>query len=175
MTFNWNLRQMNVVIRSVVILALLFAGGTSLAVLHGWSPVQARSATSADGPTQPWTRAQTIEPADLLKQLATEKKPTVVCVGVHALYRAGHVPSASLHGPASSAAGLADLQAWAQPLPRSSDIVVYCGCCPLANCPNLKPAFTTLLDMGFTHVKVLELPHTFATDWVAKGYPVERE
>ena len=29
-------------------------------------------------------------------------------------------------------------------------------------------------DMGFTHLRVLILPNDFNTDWIAKGYPVEK-
>jgi hypothetical protein len=28
--------------------------------------------------------------------------------------------------------------------------------------------------MGFANLRVLVLPHDFATDWVEKGYPVEK-
>ena len=29
--------------------------------------------------------------------------------------------------------------------------------------------------MGFTKVRILDLPANFATDWVEKGYPVDRQ
>jgi hypothetical protein len=70
--------------------------------------------------------------------------------------------------------GLADLRKWANALPRSADIVVYCGCCPLAHCPNIRPAFSALQKMGFTHLRVLLIPNDFAHDWVAAGYPVSK-
>jgi hypothetical protein len=28
--------------------------------------------------------------------------------------------------------------------------------------------------MGFTHVRVLALPTSFAADWVEKGYPMQK-
>lgn len=43
----------------------------------------------------------------------------------------------------------------------------------MAECPNVRPAFTALRDMGFTHLRVLMLPNNFAADWVDKHYPVE--
>jgi hypothetical protein len=70
--------------------------------------------------------------------------------------------------------GLADLRKWANALPRSSDVVVYCGCCPLAHCPNIRPAFSALQKMGFTHVRILLIPNDFAHDWVEAGYPVRK-
>ena len=124
----------------------------------------------------PWTAAQTVQPADLVKELAgpAAARPTVVCTGVRTLYRAGHIPGASFHGPAGTPEGLTDLKGWAQPLPRSTNVVLYCGCCPFDVCPNARPAFAALRDMGFTHLRVVVMPNNFATDWVGKEFPVER-
>lgn len=125
---------------------------------------------------EPWTAGQAVEPADLVKELAADSshRPTVVCVGVPTLYRDGHVPGATFHGPASTAEGIADLKRWAKDVPRTGDIVLYCGCCPFEECPNIRPAFTALRDMGFTHPSVLRLPHNFGADSVGNGFPVER-
>lgn len=123
----------------------------------------------------PWTSEQTIEPAALAKKLSEHgQHPVVVCVGFHTLFEGAHVPGASFHGPAIDAKGLADLKKFAQALPRSTELVVYCGCCPMAHCPNIRPAFEALRAMGFTHLKVLVLPHDFAHDWVQAGYPVTK-
>jgi hypothetical protein len=140
--------------------------------------LSARSAAPASqAPAEPWSAAQTVQPADLMKELGESKtanRPVVVCVGFRPLYMGAHVPGAVYHGAAQSEQGLADLKKWAQGVPRSANIVVYCGCCPLEHCPNLRPAFAELRDMGFAHLRVLLLPHDFATDWVEKGYPVEK-
>jgi hypothetical protein len=133
-------------------------------------------AGAAQRTSDPWSPAQTVEPRDLAKELANASttRPTVVCVGVHALYRAGHVPGASFHGPASSPEGLADVTRWAQSLPRTTSVVLYCGCCPFDVCPNIRPAFTALREMGFTRLRVLMLQKNFGTDWAGEGYPIER-
>ncbi len=133
----------------------------------------------ADAPADPWTSAQTVQPEEFVKELGETKapaaeRPVVACVGFHILYEGGHIPGATFHGPGSKEEGLADLKKWAQGLPRSSNVVIYCGCCPIVRCPNLRPAFTALHDMGFTHLRVLLLPQNFATDWAGKGYPVEK-
>jgi thiosulfate/3-mercaptopyruvate sulfurtransferase len=170
-------RRVNIPWRSSIILVVLLATGSPLFALHAWRRGADPSSSSQTGPAaQPWTPAQTIQPADLVKELGSatrSNRPTVVCVGFQALYRAGHVPGASFHGPASSPSGLDDLKAWAQTMSRSTNVVLYCGCCPMAQCPNLRPAFTALRNMGFTHVRLLMLPNNFATDWASKGYPVE--
>lgn len=137
---------------------------------------RAQSQTPAPATAEPWTLQQTVEPSALAKEL-TEKsprKPTIVCVGFHTLYEGAHIPGASFHGPASTPEGLADLRKWAQRLPRSTNLVLYCGCCPLAHCPNLRPAFQALRDMGFSRVRVLLIPKDFASNWVGAGYPVAK-
>ena len=131
----------------------------------------------ADAQSDPWTAAETVTPADLAKELSDSdpaKRPVVACVGFKFLYDGGHVPGASFHGPASKPDGLADLKAWAQTLPKSSNVVIYCGCCPMVRCPNLRPAFAALHDEGFARLRVLLLPTNFGTDWAGKGYPVEK-
>jgi len=52
--------------------------------------------------------------------------------------------------------------------------VIYCGCCPLERCPNIRPAFVALRQMGFTNVRVLLLPNSFEADWAGKGLPYEK-
>ncbi|HTW23082.1 MAG TPA: hypothetical protein VMD78_05755 [Candidatus Baltobacteraceae bacterium] len=128
-------------------------------------------------PADPWTAAETVTPADLAKEIGDAdpaKRPVVACVGFKFLYDGGHVPGASFHGPASKDEGLADLRAWAKGLPKSSNVVIYCGCCPMVRCPNLRPAFVALHDMGFARLRVLLLPTNLATDWAGKGYPLEK-
>jgi thiosulfate/3-mercaptopyruvate sulfurtransferase len=154
---------------------LYAVGGVLTASILPRSPVGARlAAHPGTAPVTPWTRAQTVEPDALAKALATTSRPTVFCVGFQSLYRGGHVPRASYHGPASSPEGLADLKRWAQGLSRSDDVVLYCGCCPFADCPNISPAFVALRDMGFTHLRVLLLPKSFGADWVSRGLPTAR-
>jgi len=58
-------------------------------------------------------------------------------------------------------------------LPKDSDIVLYCGCCPMDHCPNLRPAFRALKELGFTHVRALNIATNMQTDWYAQNYPTE--
>ena len=142
---------------------------TVVALLPVWKAAAQRA--------EPWTDAQTVKPADLVKEIANSKganKPVVVCAGFRVLYESAHIPGAVFHGPASSQAGVEDLKKWAQGIPKSSNVVVYCGCCPFAQCPNIRPAFEALRTMGFTHLRVLLIPEDFATNWLGNGYPVEK-
>jgi thiosulfate/3-mercaptopyruvate sulfurtransferase len=125
----------------------------------------------------PWTSVQIIEPPDLMKELAaahSAEKPIVVCVGFHTYFKNAHVPGAVFHGPAMTPQNLDELKKWAQKIPRTANLVVYCGCCPLTGCPNLRPGFLALRDMGFKRLRVLPVPNSFAVDWVEKGYPTEK-
>jgi thiosulfate/3-mercaptopyruvate sulfurtransferase len=125
----------------------------------------------------PWTKAQVLEAADLVRELGNSKDgtaPAIVYVGFRTLFEGGHVPRASFHGTASKEEGLRELRKWAGALPRSTNLVIYCGCCPFDRCPNIRPAYTAVHDLGFTHVRVLVLPTSFAADWVEKGYPMQK-
>jgi rhodanese-related sulfurtransferase len=126
---------------------------------------------------EPWTDAQVLHAADFVRELDNSKSggaSTVIYVGFRTLFEGGHVPGAAFHGTASKAEGLAELKKWLDALPRSTNLIIYCGCCPFDRCPNIRPAYTALHDMGFTHVRVLVLPTSFAADWVEKGYPMQK-
>jgi hypothetical protein len=67
---------------------------------------------------------------------------------------------------------LAALRKLVEKMPRNQEIVIYCGCCPWEVCPNIRPAFQALKQMGFSKLKVLDIPVRIDTDWAAKGYPL---
>ena len=134
-------------------------------------------AVNQEKAADPWTNAQVLEAADLVRELGNSKAgtaPAIVYVGFRTLFEGGHVAAASFHGTASKKEGLAELKKWAGALPRSTNLVIYCGCCPFDRCPNIRPAYTAVHDLGFTHVRVLVLPTSFAADWVEKGYPMQK-
>ncbi|HYL84849.1 MAG TPA: rhodanese-like domain-containing protein [Candidatus Angelobacter sp.] len=127
-------------------------------------------------PVDPWLSSETMQPAQLAKMLIDKYSslPTVVFVGFRSLYVGGHVPDAAFHGTASTEQGLAELKSWAGALPRSTELVIYCGCCPFDKCPNIRPAYTALNGMGFKKIRVLLLPTSFAVDWADKHYPMQK-
>ena len=108
-------RELDVTRRSFV--GLLLSTGAVLATV-AVRPIFAAD----DAPADPWTAAQTVQPAALAKELADAKpadKPTVVCVAPHAMYIGGHIPGALYHGPGGKPEGIDDLKKWAQPVPRA--------------------------------------------------------
>jgi hypothetical protein len=116
-----------------------------------------------------------MQPQELAQALkaAGGRKPLVFYVGPEMFYQQGHVPGAEFLGPAARPDGLQKLHARAASLPRTTSIVIYCGCCPWAHCPNIHPAYNELKKMGFTHLRVLFLETSFGIDWAEKGYPVQ--
>jgi thiosulfate/3-mercaptopyruvate sulfurtransferase len=120
-----------------------------------------------------------IQPKDLAAELSAKggaakgTQPAIFHVGPNLLYRGKHIPGSVYAGPGSRPEGLAALKLAAGKLPRDGEVVLYCGCCPWDNCPNVKPAMELLKQMGFTHVKAMFIETNFAKDWTDKGYPVE--
>jgi thiosulfate/3-mercaptopyruvate sulfurtransferase len=117
-----------------------------------------------------------MKPEELVKimQSSSGEKPLMIDVGSHVLYSQAHIPGSEYIGPASTPDGLERLRKRIQSLPRGKFIIIYCGCCPWAHCPNVKPADEALQALGFSHVKVLYIANNFGSDWVAKGYPVAK-
>jgi rhodanese-related sulfurtransferase len=114
-----------------------------------------------------------IQPKDLAAQLqAKGAKPAIFYVGFAVMYKK-HIPGAITMGPTSRTQGLEGLRAAVAGLPRDREVVLYCGCCPWDQCPNMNPALSLLKQMGFTRVKALMIPTNFAADWVDHGYPTE--
>jgi thiosulfate/3-mercaptopyruvate sulfurtransferase len=118
-------------------------------------------------------RIQPAELAALLKAPASQR-PLILHVGFEVLYRGAHIPGAIFVGPASRPEGLKLLRQRLARIPRTREIVLYCGCCPWEKCPNIGPAYAELIRAGFRRVRVLYLPNDFARDWVQQGLPVEQ-
>lgn len=123
----------------------------------------------------PWAASAFMDPAALASILksADGKQPHVICVAFPILYKTKHIVRASFAGPGSKAEGLEALKKAVAGLDKNADIVLYCGCCPMDHCPNLRPAFRVLAELGYKKVRVLNIPTNMATDWSAKGYPTE--
>jgi hypothetical protein len=143
-----------------VVAAVIFSGGTSHALQAGG-----------------WYPSQVIQPSALVARLAEKgrPRPVIIQVGFDFQYRSKHIPGAIFAGPAFRQDGLDRLRAAVEHLPRSKEIYIYCGCCPMEECPNVRPAYDLLTQMGFTHVKLVDLPTNFARDWIMQGLPVTGE
>lgn len=130
------------------------------------------AAFTAQDHTEPWTEEQLMEPADLAKILndSTNEPPLVLNIG-----SVGDILGAEDIGAAEAEEGLENLRIRLTTVPRDADILIYCGCCPFEHCLNVRPAFSLLNEMKFTHPKLLNLPENLKVDWIDKGYPMSKE
>ena len=113
------------------------------------------------------------ELASLLSK-SNRPRPTLIFVGFHSLFVGAHIQGAIFAGPDSKPEGIDQLKAVVRNIPRAHPVVVYCGCCPFDKCPNVRPAYKALKELGFEHVSVLHIPTNLHTDWVEKGYPTTK-
>jgi rhodanese-related sulfurtransferase len=119
--------------------------------------------------TYPWNNSELIEPSVLAAVIKNTPSslPLVLNIGaVEDIKGATHI------GAVSNADNLKALVKFVSDLPKNKAIVIYCGCCPFTKCPNIKPAFNELKKLGFTNVKLLNLPVNLKTNWIAEGYPL---
>lgn len=127
------------------------------------------STVTCQGQADPWTPQQLLAPGDLAKTIENPKaaKPIIFSIGMEAI-----IKGSTDIGPAMMRENLAKLKQKLEKLPKNSQIVVYCGCCPFSRCPNIRPAMALLKTMQFTNYKLLNLPQNVKVDWIDKGYPV---
>lgn len=171
---RWNDR-----LRRGRIVAILVAAAALLTTLVAGAQSGGKDGSTAKPPSPaselPPGSPELIRPAELAKALSsTGAKAIVFNVGPRVIYLQAHIPGAEYMGPAANPEGLEKLRARAASLPRDSFLVIYCGCCPWEHCPNLRPAYKELKQMGFTRLKVLYIANSFGTDWVEKGYPTAK-
>lgn len=126
---------------------------------------------------EPWTSAEVMDIPKLARLLSDPHaaRPLILCVGFPLLFDSAHIPGARFAGPASEAKGLDELRRAVARWPRQKAIVLYCGCCPFRECPNIRPAFKALRTMGYVNLMVLRIPRSFAQDWVEAGLPVAKD
>jgi thiosulfate/3-mercaptopyruvate sulfurtransferase len=121
----------------------------------------------------PWPKSDLLEAPALASILKSGKPPMIISVAFPVLYRSKHIVHAVDAGAGSKPEGIATLKKLVANAPKDADIVLYCGCCPMDKCPNVRPAYRALKDMGYTRVRVLNIPTNMHTDWYTKNYPSE--
>lgn len=117
-----------------------------------------------------------MQPEDLVRLLGdtTGRRPVVLHVGFEVLFRSGHIAGSRHIGPASTPEGLLRLQEALRGVAHGQPIVLYCGCCPWADCPNVRPALLAARESGSKDVRLLHLPQNLKHDWIDKGLPTSR-
>jgi hypothetical protein len=143
------------------------------AVLLALSALACGACWGQEASADPWAPGELLQPAELARVIQSGKAPIVLSVAFPVLYRGKHILHAINAGPTSKPEGIEALKMAVAKLPKDSDLVIYCGCCPMVKCPNIRPAYRTLKELGFTQVRVLSLPTNLHDDWVSKDYPSE--
>jgi hypothetical protein len=120
---------------------------------------------------EPWTNDQLMEPSVLASLInnPSQKQPVILDIG-----NFGGIKNSVRVGPAYLKTNLDKLRETAGKYSKDESIVIYCGCCPFKDCPNIRPAFSLLMEMGFKNAKLLNIPRNLKTDWADKGYPMDR-
>ncbi len=116
----------------------------------------------------PWTESQLMAPEVLAKKITDNnlKNTLILSIGY-----AGVIKNSVEMGPASDSEDLAKLKSYLKNVKKDKEIVIYCGCCPFSHCPNIRPAFSTLKEMGFKNIHLLNLKNNVKTDWLDQNYP----
>ncbi|PTT00352.1 hypothetical protein DBR11_10125 [Pedobacter sp. HMWF019] len=116
----------------------------------------------------PWTDDQLLKPEKLADMINRKENVKIYNIGV-----VENIKGAVNIGGASKPENLEKFRKTLKDLPKKQTIVIYCGCCPMGKCPNIRPAFNLLSAEKFTNIKLLELPDNIKIDWIDKGYPIE--
>lgn len=116
-----------------------------------------------------WKAKDLLQPSDLVSTLKNKKskQPAIFNIGV-----VEDIPGAKNVGAASKKENLDKLRDNLRKLPKTTAVVIYCGCCPFDKCPNIRPAFSLMKEMGFSNGKLLNIPVNLKQDWINKGYPM---
>ena len=120
---------------------------------------------------EPWKPNQLLNPAELNKTLNNPKlpQPYIFSVGYQAI-----IKNSIDIGAGGDAASIKKLSQKLSKLPKDANIVIYCGCCPFERCPNVRPVFKLLNTLGFKNHKLLNLPKNVKSDWIDKGYAINK-
>ena len=121
---------------------------------------------------EPWSADQLMAPAELVPILngPEEEIPVIISLGTGKI-----IPHSKEVGATGEKEGLEAMKTFLYPLPKDTEIIIYCGCCPFEHCPNVRPAFNLLNEMQFQNHKLLNLPENIKIDWLDKGYPVSNK
>lgn len=118
---------------------------------------------------EPWTDSQLLPTKELADQIndSGKSKPLIINIGPQAVIK-GSVDV----GPGKEKTNIKALEKLLAKEDKNKEVVIYCGCCPFEKCPNIRPAFNQLKELGFTNAKLLNIPQNIKVDWIDKGYPV---
>jgi hypothetical protein len=115
---------------------------------------------------------QLIQPDILVKKIGepADKRPIILNVGVEK-----NIKSAIEIGILSSPSKQEKLKKALSSIDKNKEVVIYCGCCKLIDCPNIPIALNYIKSLGYNKVKILNLPVGLNEDWIDKKYPMNSD
>lgn len=118
---------------------------------------------------KPWSPDEVMPPQKLAKMLedSTADLPLIHCVGPMDM-----IPHSEHFGETHKDSAIQAYRKGLKELPKDSSLVFYCGCCPFEDCPNIRPAYRLLDEMGFEDVRLLGLRTSLKADWIDRDFPV---
>ena len=156
--FKMVTRSINKLMKLKTLLSVFFACGVPL--------LNAQKATAQET----WPAKQMVQPKELAEKINNHKLENIVVFNVGP---AGRIKGSVYIGSTSEDESLKLLKSKLNKLPKNTEVVIYCGCCPFKHCPNIKPALKLLNKMQFTNAKVLNLSKNLKADWIDEGYPMQ--
>lgn len=117
----------------------------------------------------PWLEEDLVEPdvlANMMKNNEIDQKH-IISIGFENVIK----NSIDL-GPANNSERLQMFTNYLRGISKDSPIVIYCGCCPFKDCPNIRPAMALVKDLQFENARLLHIKDNIRVDWIDKGYPV---
>lgn len=124
---------------------------------------------SAQNFTDTWTQQQLMDTKTLADKIVRKKMKNTVVVNIGP----DAVIKNSFHvGPGADSKNIDKMKAYLQNIAKDKEVVLYCGCCPFTKCPNIRPAFKALTELGYKNAKLLNIPKNIKVDWIDKKYPV---
>lgn len=98
----------------------------------------------------PIKKEQLIQPQELAYVINNPKaiKPVILNVGT-----VDQIKTAIKAGPVNEEEGFGKFKSVVNGIPKDKEVVVYCGCCTSANCPNIRPAIKYLNDNGYKKLR----------------------
>lgn len=140
--------------RSIIFIILISLGFTS--------------ATFSQQKQEPWNQSELLDPAILADKINQNKIDNTVIINIGP----DDIIKGSIDiGPTNTPESIETLRKYLQTVSKDKEVVLYCGCCPFDRCPNVRPAFELLKQLGFKDPKLLNLETNIKKDWLDKDYP----
>jgi hypothetical protein len=119
----------------------------------------------------PWSSNQAIKPSELAAEINSGAAKNILIINSGSV---NDIKGAVNIGPLGDKENQKKLSKYLKDIPKDKSIVIYCGCCPMNHCPNIRPAYQILKEKGFTNFKILDIKENIAVDWISKGYPLAK-